>query len=1243
LLHSRFIRCKPNLNSPGHRWPLRVGIVTLVAIAFSVGAVLVGGSMLLNVPAIKSQAARQLSQAANGHIAWDALRIRLLPAPHVEVRGVTIDIPGQVHARIEEAQVRLRLRPLFHGQVDFASIAVVRPVVRIDLSPSAPEQGQSSNDPVAAYRALLGPLLQAVRHAAPRSLLQIAEADVELRAPDTPLFQLRGMSLVARTDATGLELEASAASNFWDHLNLAGRIEFADLSANLSLEAAGVKAQAWLDSELAGGALGIEIPRGNLRGRFGTDASTDLHCDFGIDTAWMQFTRAGQKLPLSDDAVKGRAVLRAQGIEITLSELRLGSVVRGAHATLDMTGEAEKPRIALNIGRLDVGEVRDAVLALLGDKHGVRRYAPRVGGGEIRDLRLRTEADNWHGVLDLGHLAGSAELAHASFLLPAIEQEATELRGRVELSNAKLELAAASARLGPSELTDARLRYSIRDDATSASMGFDVYVPQALAIARHVQSDGQAGSLNDIESTAGRLRGHASFASATSDWNAGVEITRSDASIHLRSVPWPVSLQAVRASISPRQVRVSGLQGTMGRSNFSDLGATLALEPQLRVTSGSGRATLVLDEIYPWARSHLESSKFLNDIDSIAGSVQITLNSLSGTPGQPSALLYDVTVRPEHLSVQMKQLPGPLTLTGGAVHIDPAAVKLERVGAAILDARALVSGEIKDYRGEHVQVRANVADAVAGEASAHWLWQRVGAPAQFEPRTPLRFAVERATWSPDQAVDAQGSVSFEAGPEVDVDVRWEPGALDVRRFVIRDRVSQATFGLRLKDHLLEAKFSGSIFAQSIAAMFKRAGAYQGQATGDLSLTIDLEHRGRTSAQGYVTAEGLDIDELLPMQAAAQARVNRLDLSADGSSLQIRKAEVSWAQQTATIRGKIARKNMGVIGDVQIDSPGIRIDALLHRGATGEQEPAAAPAESVDSKVARILGRLRQLDVSGQARLHSDFVQFQHHSLAPVTATLTLGEEQAELRLQDTQLCGLSVPMTVGIASGGFTVSAQIQAHKQQLQEVAACLTEERLLLTGEFNASASLTTKGASNQLLTNLQGTVHLESHNGQVRQFALIGNILAVTRSVFEWRLPDLGAEGFPYRTQVIEGHFSQGRFVVDDFVFDSNAFGLAAMGSIGLVDRSTQLTVLVAPFSRITNLVREAPFIGFLLGRTLTSIPVNVQGDIRDPTVVPLDPRAIASGLTALFTRALEIPERMMAPFRSNPEPGAPSTGQ
>jgi AsmA-like C-terminal region len=1220
------------------------GLVILAAIAALVGAALLGGSLLLDLPSVKSQVERKLSQAVNGHIAWDTLQVRLLLTPHVELRGVTIDIPGQLHARIERAEARLRLRSLLRGQGEVTAVAVTRPVVRIDITPSASDESQPTADPVAAYRSLMGPLLRAVHNAAPDALLEVDEADVDLRAPALPNLQVRGLSLRARADARGVDLEANAASNFWDHLNFLGRVGFADLSGHFSLEVTELKPQAWLDPELSGGAVGLDIPRATLRAQLVTDARTDLHCNFGLDLASVQVTHAGQRLPISDSAFKGKAVLRAREIEVSLSELQVGSVFPSGRAALRMTSDGEKPRIALDIPRLDAGVLRDAVLALAADNEPVRRHAPRVLGGEITNLGLLAQADTWHDVLGAGHLSGSATIAHATIILPAIEKKATELGGRIELSAAAVELTQASAQLGPSHLTDARLRYSIRDGATSARIGFDLDFAQALEVARQALPEDRPGALSDIEAATGRLQGRVDIPSMSSTWKATIDVARADASFRVRSLPWPMSLHAGRASISPGQVSVNGLQGAVGGSKFADIGATLVLGPVPRITGGSGRATLALEEIYPWVRSNGGSSDLLRDIDSISGSLQITLNSLSGELGQPSELDYDAMVRPEQLSVEMKQLPAPLIIVGGTAHIDPGTVTLDRIGAAMLDAQAVLSGEIIDYRSERLRIRGSIADAVAGEGSAHWIWQRLGAPAQFEPRTPLRFAVERATWSPNRAVDVQGSVNFEAGPEVTVDLSWEPDALDLRRLVIRDRASQATFGLRVKDHLLEASFSGSIFARSIAAMLKRPGEYQGQATGDLRATLDLERRGRTSAQGHITAEALDIDELLPAPVRELVRVDRLDLSADGSSMQIHKAAVSWAQQVATITGEINRADKGLFVDLQLDSPGIQVDELLHRGATSDQEP-AGETKPADTHGAEIFSRLWSVPITGQIRLQSNFVQFQRYRLAPVTASLTLGEDRAELRLQDTKLCGLSLPLTVQFVPAGFTAAAQIQARKQQLEDVARCLTDERLLLTGEFDARANLTTKGTSDQLLTNLEGNVHLESRNGAVRKFALIGNILAITdiASSFNRSLSDLSADGFPYRTVDIDGHFSQGRFIVEDFIFDSSAFGLAAVGSVGLAQRDTQLTVLLAPFSGFTNLMRKVPVIGYLIGGTLTSIPVSVRGDIRDPTVVPLDPGAIASGLTALFTRALSVPERMLAPSRPSPGSTAPSTGR
>jgi len=102
------------------------------------------------------------------------------------------------------------------------------------------------------------------------------------------------------------------------------------------------------------------------------------------------------------------------------------------------------------------------------------------------------------------------------------------------------------------------------------------------------------------------------------------------------------------------------------------------------------------------------------------------------------------------------------------------------------------------------------------------------------------------------------------------------------------------------------------------------------------------------------------------------------------------------------------------------------------------------------------------------------------------------------------------------------------------------------------------------------------------------------------------------------------------------DSSAVGLAATGWISLLDRKTHLTMLVAPFSSLDRLVRAIPIVGYIIGGTLTSVPIGVSGDIRDPRVVPLGPRAIGSELAGIFTRIFKLPGKLLAPSSTSQEP-------
>ena len=1238
------------MSRPRKRRVLRVVLVVLTVMLALIAAVIFGLPALLDTPAVKAQIEHKLSQAVNGKISWDALHIRLLLTPRAVLRGAAVNIPGQVNATVEHAEARLRLLPLLLGRAEIASVSMTRLAVRIDIAPSSSqEKAPAAPDAVAAYRSAIGPLAESLRKFAPDTRLEIDDGSVEVCAPDMPSVQLRNVSVRVQTGVGGADLEASMAGNFFGGLKFAGRLEFADLAGRFRLDVTDVRPQPWLDLALANAGVAIGIPAAELHVQTRTDAKTALECDFQLSVASIQIARAERRLQIPDSSLEGKAVAHARELEVALGPLRFGSLVPAAQARLRVTNDAGKPELALQIPHLDLRALREAVITLVGDYGVVRTHAPRIRSGEISDLQLRAKAETWDTLFALEHLGVSGTLANAVVLVPMLEREVTGLGGHVELADAMVTLTTASAQLGRSRLADGAAHYSLRDKGGSASIGFDLDCAQGLDLAKSVVPKAAHDALKDFESASGRLKGNATLALAHGDWKASMDIGPSDAAVRVRQLPWPVSLHGGRASGSPDRVSLSGIRGALGASSFADVAAQLTLGRKPRINSASGRVTLSLTELYPWMRSQKQLAEPLHDIASITGNARVSLNALTGPVDQPSAIAYDVSVQPEHVRVVVNQLPGPVTISGGAVSIDPRTIKFDRAEAQMLDARAVLSGTVRDYHGKRLQVSAAVSDGTVGEKSMHWIWQRTGAPVRLEPKTPLRLAVERVTWGPDQALDAQAQVQFDAGPKVTVTAAWQPGVVDVRQLHIKDAITDVTLGLQSKERLLHARFSGSLFMHSFDAMFNLKREHVGHASGDMRLSLDLDRRGRTSANGSLQADAMDLSQLL----GQPVKLDHIDVTADGSVLRIKEAVVGWAEQVATIKGEVKRGERAPIVTAEIDSPGILLDALLPANEeTAEEKPPDSEQKpaSPDSgkKPARARGTpifpgLWPLPVTGQVKVRAKFIEYQNLHVEPVSADLTLAERQIRFEQYDAQLCGVSFPLRVEFEPRDITASVRIIARHQQLEDTARCFSDHRVLITGDFDASADLKTQGGFGERRKNLQGTVHFEARDGRVMKFALLGNILAAKNVVglFKGGGPQLTKEGFSYRKLAANGHFEHGRFIMEEISFDSPAVGLAATGWISLLDRKTHLDVLVAPFSTLDRLVRAIPIVGYIIGGTLTSVPVGVSGDIRDPRVVPLGPRAIGSQLTGIFTRTLKLPAKLLAPLTTSEEPKASPT--
>ena len=960
------------------------------AIAAVVAAALIIPAFL-DLSALEAQIQRKLSEAVHGEVAWDALQVRLLPSPRGSLRGLRLDVPGLASVRVDEADTRLRLLPLFRGRAEITSISVRRPDIRIEIAARGPAKAgkEAAADPMLGYRSAMGTVLDAIRKFAPDTLLEIDEGIVNIGAPDLPPIRLSGLALRARSDSTGMDLEASTASNYWSRLKLSARIELADLSAVASLDTADIKLQEWLDRYLPKSPVGVAVPAASLRAQFRTDGKTSFDGRLDASAAIVEFLSAGKRVRLESVAIKGEATAGVDEIQIRMSDTQLGA----------------------------------------------------------------------------------------------------------------------------SKLSRGSLRYSQKSGEASGSVAFELDLPQVMDAVRRLLPEENRDALEVIQSVAGVARGDSRFAFGRKDWSAVIDIQKSDA------------------------------------------------------------------------------------------------------------------------SVQMRNLPGPVNLAGASVTVGPNAVKLDRAALSMLDADAIASATIA--YGKELRVEGTVSEGKAGEKFLAWVWQIAGLPPHLALKTPIRVAARRIAWSPKPGLDVDATAAFEAGPAVSIDLNWMPEALDIRRAALKDARSDAAIALRTKGRAVEGSVSGSLSSASIESMLKSAKLPSGSASGNLLIAFDRDHPGRGSAKGNLKGENIDLAWLL----RRPVKIERIDLAADGASLRVREASVNWAGQRAALRGEVKRGAGGGVIDAQIDSPGIVVDALLppRDEPPGEAPPAAAaPPGDWDS-------RLWPLPVTGRIAVRSDFIKYGARDIAPFAATLALEAQRARLDLTQARLCGISMPLTLEATPKGLSGTIQLSAQKQQLERAVHCLSNEGVLITGEFDLKADLSTRGKARELARNLEGTVSTEVRNGKVRKFALLGNILSLksVSDLFEKDKPKLEDAGFPYRRIALNGHFQGGRFIVEESAFHSTAVGLAATGWISVVDFQSRLAVLVAPFSRLDQIVRNVPIVGYVLGGTLTSVPVGVSGDIRDPLIVPLGPEAITSELTGIFTRALKLPANILAPLKpaAAPQPQPP----
>lgn len=1202
------------------KWTLAVllGVLALCA------AALLLVPRLLELPAIRAQLERELSSVVHGQLAWDSLDLHAIPAVHAVLRNARFAVPGVASGNAESIELRMRLLPLLAGDVQIQQVRIVRPRVRAVLAARQAAAGPP-RAPLEAYRAAMQPVSDAIRRFAPDMRLSVEDAVVQLVIPSFPeLGELR-LSADGQADARGFALTANARGNLWQRLALRVKVAHADLQAQAELDAAVLAPQPLLD-HLLPSAHGVAVPQANAQLTFATDGRTQLDAQARLDVPVFTFTRNGADLELRGAQAQGKVAARGEEIELVLDGLRLGGLVplASGHARWHLQDRREAEAV-LDVPAVDLPRLRTLAMALAGDEAVVRDWIARIRSGNAAEVHVSARAPALASLLDPAHLGVSGRIEGGALLVPVLEQEVQDIGGRVQWDDGTVLATAVTARLGGARVAAGSVSYDLRERSLRIDTAYDLDTAQALEVARRLAPPASHRSLDVVSATSGRARGQLAVAVDQRSWKIDVGVAQSDAVLDLRDLPLPLALSSGRTTVTAREVSIREASGALGNSRFRGVDARIRTTAPLRVESAQGRATLALAELLRWARSQPTLAETLRPLQAVSGTAEVTVNELAG---QPDTLQFDLTLVPHEVRARLTELPEPLGLDGGAVHVTPRSVRADNVRAALLDARARVSANVADLRADQPVIEASVAEGQAGEQILAWIWHRFDLPERVHPKPFTALSASKLRWN-GNGVEVQAQAQSSGGAALAADTAWRTGMLDVRRLHIRDAQSDATLGFAMRGRFLDLRFEGVLTGRSHASLYRSVrGEHPGRVSGTFAATVDRDQPGRFRAQGQLAGRDLHLEELLGYPLV----IERIDLDGDGPTLHVQVAEFDYAGQKATLRGQVQRRETGPVIDAQLETPGVLVDALLPPDA----ERAAGEPKSTPEAL-----RIWPLPVQGQIAVRAAFVQYRGDRVEPVKGVLTLEAGRARLKLTQAALCGIAFPLTAEFTPEGVSADARLAARGQQLEDTARCLSEQRVLLSGQFDLDAQLSSYGKVHELLDHLAGDIDLRAHDGKVMKFALLGNILALKniRTLIKGGV-DLGQQGFDYRTLRLRARIGDGMLELQEGALDSPAVGIAATGSVRLADYDSALTVLVAPFSTLDRLVRRLPVVGYVVGGSLTSVPVSVTGDIRSPTVLPLDPRALTGELFGIFERTLNLPRRLLQPLQAAPPGAAPT---
>ncbi len=198
----------------------------------------------------------------------------------------------------------------------------------------------------------------------------------------------------------------------------------------------------------------------------------------------------------------------------------------------------------------------------------------------------------------------------------------------------------------------------------------------------------------------------------------------------------------------------------------------------------------------------------------------------------------------------------------------------------------------------------------------------------------------------------------------------------------------------------------------------------------------------------------------------------------------------------------------------------------------------------------------------------------------------------------------------------------------------ALLLKDQSMIKGRYSLTCDLDGKGSLKNITRQLHGNFGFSSANGTIYRATFLSRILSII-NVFH--IGEFVKKGFFYNSMEITADIRNGKFFLTHAVIDGKNMVLVFTGWVDPVSDSLDLSCLVAPLKTVDTMIQYIPLAKTIIGKKLFSIPVRIQGNLKDPKITVLHPADLGKGFFRMFEHVITIPVRLFPSSSQEPVSG------